>query len=477
VEARAGAEQRPPRVGRASPFSFPQLDEARLSNGLAVQLFERRGLPLLELRLVVLSGTASEGDRPGVAALTAAAIELGAAAHASRELAERVESLGARVRVQTTRDASVFALTLPRSALDEGLALLGALTAPPRWNAAELEPLRRRELTRVQTALRHNPSWTASSALYAELFRASPRRHPYGHFDALPGDLERLTWADCSTWYEHNFSPKNAFLLAVGDTTIARLVPLAEHALGGWQGKEVSPPLFFTPAPPSRLKTLLVDHPHLPRTELRVATLGPERHAAGWSKLALLDQLLGAGESSRAQLALARHAELDAEVSSGLEEVAYGATPLVLSAQVASEQVPLALESLLDSWATLSTREPEPRELRAATEQLSLSVLLALETTLGAADLFSRASIAALPAGAFDEFRRELARISASDVRGAALAYLKAPPIVVVVGDAARLVTPLSRFGQVHVMNRDLGVERVVTQDPTAPLELGPSLP
>jgi len=48
---------------------------------------------------------------------------------------------------------------------------------------------------------------------------------------------------------------------------------------------------------------------------------------------------------------------------------------------------------------------------------------------------------------------------------------------VVVVGDAARLVTPLGRFGQVHVMNRDLGVERVVTQDPTAPLELGPSLP
>jgi len=385
-----------------------------------------------------------------------------------------VESLGAELRVQTTRDALAFALTLPVTALGDGLALLGTLTAPPRWSETEFEQLRRRDVARVNALVSYSPSFGASVALYGELFRASPRRHPYGHFDALPSDLEQLTLPDCRAWYEANFSPKNAFLLVVGETTLAQLVPLAEHALGAWQGSEVAPPLFFTPPAPTRLKTLLVDRPNAPRVELRVATLGPERHAAGWSKLAVLEQLLGAGDESRSRRDLAEHGELGLDVSSALEQLAYGPTPLVLSTQAESERAPRVLGSLLGSFAALSLHEPEPRALRAATAQLSSSLLWGLETLAGTADQLSQASVLGLPDGALDEFRAQLARVTASEVRAAALADLKAPPIVVAVGDAAQLITALSHFGQVHVLNPEQGfrVERVVTQDPTAPLEL-----
>ena len=457
---------------------MPRFGKARLGNGLAVQLLERRGLPLLELRLVVRSGTATEGERPGVARLSAAS--LGTPARwGSRELSQRVESLGAQLRLQTTRDASLFALTLPEAALDEGLALLGTLTAAPRWSATEFEQLRRGELARVSALGSGSASWAASVALYAELFRASPRRHPYGHFDALPGDLERVTLADCSAWYDANFSPRNAFLLVVGATTLEQLLPLAERSLGAWQGKEVAPPLFFAPPAPRRLRTLLVDRPQAARVELRVATLGPERRTAGWSKLAVLERLLGGSEESRARNDLAERGELALEVSSALEEVAYGASPLVVSVQVPIERAPLVLESLLHSLAALSKEEPEPRALRAATAQLSSRPLFGLDTLAGAADQLSQANILALPDGALDEFRADLAKVTASQVRGAGRAYLTAPPIVVAVGDAARLITPLSHFGQVHVLNpaRDFHVERVVTQDPTAPLELQRSAP
>jgi zinc protease len=472
-EARPGAEQRPPHVARSPDGSLPRPSKARLENGLAVQLLERHGLPLLELRLVVLSGTATEGERPGVARLAAAA--LGAPARVgSRELAERVESLGAELRVQTTRDASAFALTLPLTALAEGLALLGTLTAAPRWSEPEFEQLRRRDIARVTALVSHSPSFEASVALYGELFRASPRRHPYGHFDALPSELEQLTLPDCRAWYETNFSPKNAFLLVVGETTLAQLLPLAEHALGAWQGREVAPPLFFTPPAPTRLKTLLVDRPNALQVELRVATLGPERHATGWSRLAVLEQLLGSGDESRSRRDLAEHGELGLDVSSALEQLAYGPTPLVLSTQAASERAPRVLGSLLGSFAALSVHEPEPRALRAATAQLSASLLLGRDTLAGTADQLSQASILGLPDRGLDEFRVELSRVTASEVRAAALADLKAPPIVVAVGDAARLITPLSHFGQVHVLNPQQGfrVERVVTQDPTAPLDL-----
>jgi zinc protease len=476
-EARPGAEQRPPRVARALGWSGPELGQARLANGLGVRLWERRGLPLVELRLVISSGTASELDHPGAASFTTAALGPGTPIHpAAGELVERVESLGGRLNLQTARDAASLSLTLPRSALDEGLPLLAALSVHPRWTAAEFELLRRREMTRVSSLQRTSPSWAGAMALYAELFRASPRRHPYARFDALLSDLERLTPEDCTAWYDANVSPKNAFLLVVGDTTLAQLLPLAQQALGNWQGKEVAPPLFFTPAPPTRLKTLLVDRPNSRVSELRIATLLPERRAAVWSRLAVANQILGGAGPSRLRRDLTQRGELEPRASSSLEEVAYGATPLVISAQASTERTASTLESLLESFSELSQREPGARELRQAIEQLATDELWRLETSSSAADLLSQTGVMGLPVGALDAFRRDLSRVTATEVRAAALRHLSSPPVVVVVGDAARLLTPLSHFGQVHVLNpsRDFQVERVVTQDPTAPLELLP---
>lgn len=480
AEARPGAEQRPPLVAPAKPWSFPRPTRARLDNGLGLQVLQRPGAPLIELRLVVRSGTASDAERPGVAALTGAALRPGAPGRAaSREPLERAEQLGAHWQLETTRDATSVSVSLPRAALAEGLTLLGSFTVPPRLSAQEFELLRRRELARVTRLLSDDASWTASMALYAELFRASPRHHPYEHFDTLPGDLERASAEDCSDWYVRNFSPHNAFLVAVGDLTLAQLLPLAERTLGAWQGAEVAPPPFFTPPAPSRVHTLLVDHPRATEVELLLGTLGPARQDPGWGQLALLAELLEASRADGTEAALEQLGEPDPQLSARLEEVAYGATPLLLSARVGLERAPRALAVLLDAVAALTACPPRERDLHGAAEQLSGRVLLGLETGAGAADLLSRIGVGALREGALDEFRAALARTSAAELHAAALRYLKAPPIVVMVGDAERLVTPLRHFGQVQVSSaaRGLQVERVLSQDPSAELEVAPAGP
>jgi predicted Zn-dependent peptidase len=157
--------------------------------------------------------------------------------------------------------------------------------------------------------------------------------------------------------------------------------------------------------------------------------------------------------------------------------VAHGATPLLLSARVPLERAPRALAALLDAFSALAARPPEELALRAAAQQLSGRELLGIETGAGAADLLSRTRCAGLPEGAFDQFRAELARTSPARLHSAAGRYLKAPPIVVMVGDAERLVTPLRHFGQVHVAARNLQVERVLSQDPSAAVEVGPAEP
>jgi hypothetical protein len=104
-------------------------------------------------------------------------------------------------------------------------------------------------------------------------------------------------------------------------------------------------------------------------------------------------------------------------------------------------------------------------------------VPFALGSNPGAAAVLLQNELWQLPDSALDDLGRRLAQLQAGDLRSSARRYLLPPPVVVVVGDATRLLTPLRRFGQVHLLDadRDLQTERVVSQDPTAPLE-GPIL-
>lgn len=475
-KARPDAAEHPPRLPAAQPWSFSTAtrdsSQARLDNGLSLRVLERRALPLLELRLIIGGGSASDADHPGVAALTLGTLERMAELSTGRELAARAEDLGAQLRLQTRRDACVIALTLPSSALEEGLDLLTALTLAPSWAPAAFEAARARELGRLRS-LRERPVWLAEQALYAELFRTAPRRHPYAHADTLPSELESLTLEDSKGWYERNFSPRNATLLVVGDTSAPQLQPLVQRALGSWQGPEAVPPALIVPPALTRPKTLLVHRAGATRSELRIAALGPARADASWPAFAAAQHVLGGDDSSRLRRELTRRGELDVELSSFLVPVARGATPLVIAAATSTERTGLTLAALLDSLAVLASEKPSQRELRAAREQLAASAALGLETSFEAAELLLQNELWRLPGSALDELRRGLEQLRPSDVQSSARRHLRAPPVVVVVGDAERLLTPLSRFGQVHLLDaeRDLRTERVVSQDPTAPLE------
>lgn len=474
-KARPDAEERPPRVPSAQPWSFASSVQERsqtLDNGLSLRALERAAVPLVELRLVIGSGTGSDADRPGVAALTLEALARMVELSTGGELAARAELLGGQISLQARRDACVLALTLPSSALNAGFELLAALAVPPSWAPAAFEAARARELERLRS-LGERPVWLAEQALYAELFRTAPRQHPYAHADTLPSELERLTLEDSKAWYERHFSPRNATLLVVGDIRWPQLQPLVQRSFGSWQGPEVAPLALSAPPAPARPKTLLVHRAGATRSELRIAVLGPARADAGWPAFAATQQLLGGDDSSRLRRELTRRGELDVELRAVLVPVARGATPLVIAAATSTERTGLALAALLDSIALLGSEPPAPRELHAAREQLAASALLDLDTSSGAAERLLQDQLWRLPGSAHDELPRRLAQLKPSDVQRSARRHLRAPPVVVVVGDAERLLTPLSRFGQVHLLDpkRDFQTERVVSQDPTAALE------
>ncbi|MGE5783334.1 MAG: M16 family metallopeptidase, partial [Myxococcales bacterium] len=219
----------PPRSLPGAARPFPNVTTATLANGLALDVIERRKIPVVELSLVVASGHAKDGDHPGVARTTALLLEAGGAGRwSSEKLREAVDALGSSLEVTSTRDSMRWSLAVTSDKVREALELLSALALKPRFDPLEFKKLRARELERVQSLAKTSGTWLAQYWLHRELYRQAMGIHPYASVDVLPSEINRLTLDDCRRFHQLHVVPSNARVVAVGDIDLGTLTSLTD---------------------------------------------------------------------------------------------------------------------------------------------------------------------------------------------------------------------------------------------------------
>src|SRR6185503_3599613 len=120
--------EEPPPPAAPAKIVLPTPVWAELPSGLSLATVERRGLPIVEVRVVVRAGIATDGDRPGTATMTAELLKEGGAGNMKgNELLARFEALGSSLSVDVDSDRTVIGLRVLRDDLGAALELLGTL--------------------------------------------------------------------------------------------------------------------------------------------------------------------------------------------------------------------------------------------------------------------------------------------------------------------------------------------------------------
>ncbi len=465
----------PPPAGVAVDKPFPSISHSRLDNGLELRIVPRKNYPIIELRLVIFSGVASDGAEPGVASVAGELLKAGGAGRwNAADLVERAESLGASLNVSTERDATRLSIAVTTADLDAALDLLGAVAQEPRFQPAEFDKLKQRELERVRNAARASAGWAASMVLYRELFDLPTAVHPYSRYDAKPSDLSKLSLASCKRWYQANVTPKNAALVIAGDVEPAVAEAAAKRVFSGWKGEKPGLRVFNAPVPGEQHMVWLVDRPHAAQSQLYVAGLGPERASPMWPALAATNQILGGGVAGRLFLDVREKRSLAYGTSSSVEEPAHSPVPIVLSAGTQTAKTGLALQALLDNLAKISSAPPTDAEVGMASRYLSDSFLFRTETLAAVADLTVKLAVLGLPDDYFDDYRHAVRKLDNAAVYDAARHYFSIKnPVIVVAGDAARIALPLSHFAKVVIIDpeHDFQPGKELPMDPSQALE------
>ena len=455
----------PPESGPAKPYRFPKVTWTELSNGLKVATIPLTGLPLVQIRVVVSGGKAADGERPGLAALTGDLLEAGGAGpFSSKDLVTRIESLGANLGIDTSFDSTELSLSVTRNHLADALGLLGTIVREPRFDVAEFNKLKKRETERTADSARTSGAWGASMVLYRDLFDLPSDHHPYASYDATKAEIDRITAADCRSLHRRLYIPKNAFIVVAGDTTPEAAKAFAEKAFGAWRGGEAPVISFTDPNPPSGLKITLVDRPKSSQSDIYAAVLGPERVDKSWASIAVANQVLGGGVSSRLFLDVREKQSLAYRTRSSLVEMAHGPAPLVVYAGTQTAKTGLALKGVLDNLEAIGRTAASAEEIDTATRYLADVFAIRMETVGAVASELAHLRVMGLPDDYDDGYRKELRDITAPlALKAAGEAIRPGHQIVVVAGDAKIIGPMLSHFGEVKVVDPTHDFARIQT--------------
>jgi predicted Zn-dependent peptidase len=145
-------------------------------------------------------------------------------------------------------------------------------------------------------------------------------------------------------------------------------------------------------------------------------------------------------------------------------ELARGPVPIVAYAGTQTAKTGLAVQALLDNLKRISTEVATDDELNTARRYLADIFAVRMETVGSVADMVVALRVLGLPDDYYDTYRKEIGSVTGESAQKAIAEYVRdGHAIIAVAGDAEKIGTVLSHFGDVVVVNPEKEFERIKT--------------
>lgn len=294
----------PPPPSAPRPVQIPKVNEFTLPNGLRVAVVERKNVPLVSVNLLVKSGANSEGEKAGLANMTADLLVKGTKTRNATQIAEEIEFLGGSINSGASWNNSNVSVNVTSDKINQALTVMADTVLNPAFAQSEIDLLKTQTLDELNVALKQ-PSTLAN-------FVAA--RYTFGEHVAsgTPESLAKLTRDDIVQFHQTAYAPQNSVLIFVGDITPAKAESMAKKLFSTWKnptgrgagsgrGIGTGSGIGAGNAPADLVKKILVvDLPNSGQAAVVYAKhLGSSRSGENYYPAQVANAVLGGGYSAR----------------------------------------------------------------------------------------------------------------------------------------------------------------------------------
>ena len=287
-----------------------------LPNGLVWLYSEQRSLPLVSIKVLIKGGVLRDpAGKAGLDNLTALLLTQGTKERSATQIAEAVDSLGARLGASGGEDYASVSLTVLKQNLQPGLDLLKDILFNPAFAAEEVK----RKVSQLKASFQtdeDDPGTVASRAFRQHLFGKNPYAHPP---KGTPEDLTTITSKDLAAFHDKFYRPNNAIVTVVGDLSPEEAKEWVTKTFGDWKAAPI-PELRLPPPPEVKSAENIIIDKNITQANIIWGHLGIARHNPDFYSLQILNYILGGGGfSSRLLDHIREDRGLAYSVASGFE--------------------------------------------------------------------------------------------------------------------------------------------------------------
>ncbi|MEI6561656.1 MAG: pitrilysin family protein [Verrucomicrobiota bacterium] len=446
----------PPAAGPLPAIAFPDAVSETLPNGLTVFVLPIHKAPTVTFRLLVKSGDVFDGNKPGLAALTADLLNKGTEELSASEFAKKTDFLGISVEAGSSDDA----LSVTASGLscysDEILGFLRDAALRPAFRQEEVDKEKHKTISSLAQK-KMDPEDLAvrlrDKLLYGE--------HPYGAY-ATPESVQSITREDLVKFRAAHFLPENATLVVVGDVETATVLAQVKESFGDWKfgGIPNSVPV-LAPFPEIRgISVAVVDRPGSVQSNILVAGRGIAKNNPDVPELSVVNSVLGGGMSGRLAENLREKHGFTYGSSSGFSAKKLGGA-FSAGAEVRNEVTGAAVQEILNELKRISSEPIPESELALQRNLLVGNFLMSVENEKRMGERLQEIDLYGLPADFYKTYAAKVAGLGPEKASELAQKYIDPNDLVIIaVGEAKEIVPQLEKLGKVTVYDTDLKVVR-----------------
>lgn len=421
-----------PEINLGSPASF------KLDNGLKVLVVENHKFPKVNARLVIDNMPVANGDKVGVKELYSSMMGNGTKKLDKDKFNERVDFLGANVGFGSQ---SAYASSLTKF-FPEVFGLMADGLLNPLFTEEEFATQKERAVEGIKS--QEKSAQAIASQVNGAL--AYGRNHPYGEFPTVK-TIEGLKLSDVENYYNNFISPKNAYLVVVGDIKAEEAKKLAEKYFGAW--RQTTPPSEEMPAVPVVQYTHVdfIDMPNAVQSEVSVVnTVKLKKSDPDYFAAIIANQILGGGGEGRLFNNLREDKAYTYGAYSGLGANKYVST-FRATASVRNAVTDSAVVAFLDEIHLIRNEKVSPDELSLAKAKYTGDFVRALERPSTVANYAIEIETENLPTDFYQTYLQNLNKVTAEDVQRVAQKYFKPEQArIIIVGKGKEVAEALENL-------------------------------
>lgn len=447
----AAQDSQRPAVGPERPFQLAPRVEGTLPNGLRVIVTRQASVPKVSVMLTVMSGLADDpADTPGLAALTAEAIQEGTKSRSSREIRDAAFGMGASLSASASQDYTTLEIRGLSEFTSALLDLLADVAVNPTFPANEVAIIKQQ---RLQQLMQENtsPQFVSNREFRRELFGG----HPYARVTSTPQVVQSIDRDQLVQFHASHYRPNHAFLLIVGDVQPQQVFAAAGKAFGSWERGDVPKPTFAAPPPLNGRRVVFVQRPNSVQSSISVGNFSVKRSDPKYFELSVANTIYGGAFNSRIIRNIRE--EKGYTYSPFSQFQAFGDAGFYrFAADVRNEVTGPTLTEVFKEIEKLRAEGSRGDELIGAKSYMRGVFAIQTATQNGLASVLNNVYVFGLPKDYPETYRSRIAAINPEQVKEGATTLLGADnSVIVIVGDWAKVKDQLGDYKNITFVDAE----------------------